>query len=101
MRLPVLAVLVLFGMQLIATDASAQSAEPIAAVRWLTGWLEARNTTRVVEQQRMPLSAGTMLGMGRTTNARGLADCEHDARDDTAHRVPLPARALPHRALSR
>ena len=24
----------------------------------------------------MPLSAGTMLGMGRTTNARGLADYE-------------------------
>jgi len=71
-----LLVAVLIPMSLDATDMRAQSAAPIASLGWLTGCLEARTATRVVEEQRMPLSAGTMLGMGRTTNARGLADYE-------------------------
>ncbi len=76
MRPPVLAALALLVMQPVVANAGAQSAQPIASLQWLTGCLEARSTTRVVEEQRMPLSAGTMLGMGRTTNARGLADYE-------------------------
>ena len=76
MRSPLLAALSLLGMPFVAAEARAQSAEPIASLHWLTGCLEARSPTRVVEEQRMPLSAGTMLGMGRTTNARGLADYE-------------------------
>jgi hypothetical protein len=76
MRWPFLAGLALFATQLVPANAGAQSAQPIASLHWLTGCLEARNATRVVEEQRMPLSAGTMLGMGRTTNARGLADYE-------------------------
>ena len=71
-----LLVAVLLVMSLDATDVRAQSAAPIASLGWLAGCLEARSATRVVEEQRMPLSAGTMLGMGRTTNARGLADYE-------------------------
>jgi len=70
------AALSLLATPLVAADARAQSAQPIASLHWLTGCLEARSATRVVEEQRMPLSAGTMLGMGRTTNARGLADYE-------------------------
>jgi len=70
MRQPLLAALTVLAMPLIAR---AESAEPIASLQWLTGCLEAWSATRVVEEQRMPASAGTMLGMGRTTNARGLA----------------------------
>lgn len=76
MRPTHIAALVLSTMQFVAGDASAQRAEPIASLGWLTGCLEARSATRLVEEQRMPLRAGTMLGMGRTTNARGLADYE-------------------------
>jgi len=70
------AALSLLATPLVAADARAQSAQPIASLHWLTGCLEARSATRVVEEQRMPLRAGTMLGMGRTTNARGLGDYE-------------------------
>jgi hypothetical protein len=76
MRSPLLAALALLVMPVVTVEARAQGAEPIASLQWLTGCLEARNAARVVEEQRMPLSAGTMLGMGRTTNARGLADYE-------------------------
>src|SRR5258708_6971928 len=73
---PTVSASILLALQLVATEGRAQSAAPIASLGWLTGCLEARSATRVVEEQRMPLSAGTMLGMGRTTNARGLADYE-------------------------
>src|SRR5215218_3359544 len=76
MRPTVLTAPVLLALLSFAEDARAQRAEPIASLGWLAGCLEARNATRVVEEQRMPLRAGTMLGMGRTTNARGLADYE-------------------------
>jgi len=76
MRPPRLAALAVLAVPLVASDARAQRADPIASLQWLTGCFEARSATRVVEEQRMPLSAGTMLGMGRTTNARGLADYE-------------------------
>jgi hypothetical protein len=57
--------------------AHAQAATDIAAVGWLTGCLEMRTPTRVVEEQRMPQRAGTMLGMGRTTSlSKGLAEYE-------------------------
>jgi hypothetical protein len=76
MRPTILAAPVLIALHVLATEARAQRAEPIASLGWLTGCLEARSATRVVEEQRMPLRVGTMLGMGRTTNARGLADYE-------------------------
>ena len=58
MRPPILAA-PLLALQVLATDARAQRAEPIASLGWLTGCLEARSAARVVEEQRMPLRAGT------------------------------------------
>jgi hypothetical protein len=60
----------------IPPHARAQATTDIAAVSWLTGCLELRTPTRLVEEQRMTAHAGTMLGMGRTSNARGLAEYE-------------------------
>ena len=60
----------------IATPSGAQSATRIASVAWLTGCLEMRRGNRVVEEQRMPERAGTMVGMGRSVGARGLDDYE-------------------------
>lgn len=45
-------------------------------VRWLAGCLEMRSGDRVVEEQRMDLRAGSMLGMARTTTSRGLLEYE-------------------------
>ena len=55
---------------------SGPSAHRIASVAWLTGCLEMRRGSRVVEEQRMPERAGTMIGMGRSVGARGLDDYE-------------------------
>jgi hypothetical protein len=54
----------------------AQAATDIASISWLAGCLELRTPTRLVEEQRMAAHAGTMLGMGRTSNAKGLAEYE-------------------------
>ena len=54
---------------------NAQSPQ-IASVAWLTGCLELRTPTRLVEEQRMAPREGTMLGMGRTTTSRGLGEYE-------------------------
>ena len=57
--------------------AAAQTAPQIASVTWLAGCLEMRRGSRVVEEQRMGLREGTMLGMGRTTSgSRGLGEYE-------------------------
>ena len=68
--LPFILVLVL------APASRAQSGARIASVSWLTGCLEMRRGNRVVEEQRMPERAGTMVGMGRSVGARGLDDYE-------------------------
>jgi hypothetical protein len=76
--MPTLARLTLVCAALVAPAvAHAQGATDIAAVAWLAGCLEMRTPARVVEEQRMPQRAGTMLGMGRTTSAsKGLAEYE-------------------------
>ena len=56
--------------------ADAQAATDIASIGWLAGCLEQRTPTRLVEEQRMAVHAGTMLGMGRTSTARGLGEYE-------------------------
>jgi len=60
----------------IASHAEAQDATRISSVSWLTGCLEMRRGDRVVEEQRMPERAGTMVGMGRSVGTRGLDDYE-------------------------
>lgn len=59
-----------------ASPAGAQGGTRIASVSWLTGCLEMRRGNRVVEEQRMPERAGTMVGMGRSIGLRGLDDYE-------------------------
>jgi len=67
------AILLVVGL---ASPSGAQSAHRIASVAWLTGCLEMRRGSRVVEEQRMPERGGTMIGMGRSVGARGLDDYE-------------------------
>ena len=70
---PVLVALVALA---VSSPAAAQSATRISSVAWLTGCLEMRRGNRVVEEQRMPERAGTMVGMGRSVGLRGLDDYE-------------------------
>lgn len=68
-----LGVLALLALPL---GARAQGGTSIESISWLTGCLELRSPMRLVEEQRMSAHAGTMLGMGRTSNAKGLAEYE-------------------------
>jgi uncharacterized protein DUF6265 len=49
---------------------------PIERLAWLAGCFEMRSGTRVVEEVRMGVRGGSMLGMGRTTTPQGLAEYE-------------------------
>ena len=69
-------VLPFFLVLVLAPASRAQSGARVASVSWLTGCLEMRRGNRVVEEQRMPERAGTMVGMGRSVGARGLDDYE-------------------------
>ncbi len=77
-------------MPSVAADARAQSGEPIASLGWLTGCLEARSATRVVEEQRMPLRAGTMLGM-HEAHPKGQPSATFVARAANADSVVFEA----------
>jgi hypothetical protein len=48
----------------------------VEKLRWLAGCLELRSGDRLVEEQRMDLRGGSMLGMARTTNSKGLMEYE-------------------------
>jgi uncharacterized protein DUF6265 len=49
---------------------------PIERIGWLAGCFEMRSGTRVVEEVRMGVRAGSMLGMGRTSTPQGLKEYE-------------------------
>jgi hypothetical protein len=48
----------------------------LAQLSWMAGCLEMRSGDRLVEEQRMDVRGGSMLGMGRTTTGRGLGEYE-------------------------
>jgi len=49
---------------------------PLQKLRWMAGCLEMSSGDRFVEEQRMDLRGGSMLGMARTTTSRGLGEYE-------------------------
>ena len=49
---------------------------PLQDLRWMAGCLEMRSGDRLVEEQRMDVRGGSMLGMARTTTQRGLGEYE-------------------------
>ena len=68
----VLALTGIFG----AAPAVSRTNPSVTQLGWLAGCLEMRSGDRVVEEQRMDVRAGSMLGMGRTTSAKGLSEFE-------------------------
>ena len=53
-----------------------EPAVPVDALAWLAGCLEMRSGTLVVEEYRMRPRGGSMLGVSRTTSAKGLVEYE-------------------------
>jgi hypothetical protein len=50
--------------------------DPLQDLRWMAGCFEMRSKDRLVEEQRMDVRAGSMLGMARTTTPGGLGEYE-------------------------
>ncbi|MDF3052022.1 MAG: hypothetical protein K0S19_127 [Geminicoccaceae bacterium] len=59
-----------------AVPASSRDNPSVTQLGWLAGCLEMRSGDRLVEEQRMSVRAGSMLGMARTTSAKGLGEFE-------------------------
>jgi hypothetical protein len=57
-------------------SAATRTNSSIDQLGWLAGCLELRSGDRVVEEHRMGVRAGSMLGMGRTTSKAGLSEYE-------------------------
>jgi hypothetical protein len=55
---------------------SSASDFPIERAAWLAGCFEMRLGTRLVEEVRMGVRGGSMLGMGRTSTPQGLEEYE-------------------------
>lgn len=73
----VLAVLGISGLAgTLGSNQPASPEAPIQRIAWLAGCLELRDGDRVVEESRMALRRGSMLGMARTTSSKGLGEYE-------------------------
>lgn len=73
---PIVAVLGVWGAALPGGRVTPAPSLSVDNLRWLAGCLEMRSGDRLVEEHRMALRAGGMLGMGRTTTSKGLAEYE-------------------------
>lgn len=70
----------------------------VAQLSWLAGCLEMRSGDRVVEEHRMGVRAGSMLGMARTTTSRGLIEYELTLIQEKAGKIIFEARPSGQRA---
>lgn len=73
---PVVALMSLWGAAVPARAVQVPPALSVESLRWLAGCMEMRSGDRLVEEHRMSLRAGSMLGMARTTSSRGLMEYE-------------------------
>jgi len=73
---PIVALLGIWGAAPTGGPADAPPTLSVENLRWLAGCLEMRSGDRLVEENRMDLRAGSLLGMGRTTSSKGLSDYE-------------------------
>ena len=71
----------------ISTTAEAQSADGVAALRWMSGCWELRTATRVTHEQWMVPMASQMMGMSRTVVRDSVREFE-TLRIETRNGVP-------------
>jgi hypothetical protein len=73
-------------------SAAARHKPSLAQLRWMVGCFEMRSGERLVEEQRMDVRGGSMLGMARTTTARGLGEYELTLIHEKAGQIVFEAR---------
>lgn len=64
----------------------------MAQLGWMAGCLELRSGDRIVEEHRMEIRGGSMLGMSRTTSSKGLAEYELTLIQERAGQIIFEAR---------
>ena len=88
----VVALLAVSGATGLARPAAPARGPSISQLSWLAGCLEMRSGDRVVEEQRMGARAGSMLGMARTTTAKGLGEYELTLIQERGGKIVFEAR---------
>lgn len=88
---PILALVGIWGAAPPRGQVQAPPTLSLDSVRWLAGCLEMRSGDRLVEEHRMDLRAGSMLGMARTTTSKGLAEYELTLIRETSGRIVFEA----------
>jgi hypothetical protein len=86
-----LALLTLVGIAGLPSAVSRTNSS-VEQLGWLAGCLELRSGDRVVEEHRMGVRAGSILGMGRTTSAGGLSEYELTLIREKAGKIVFEAR---------
>ena len=64
----------------------------LTQLSWMAGCLELRAGDRLVEEHRMEVRGGSMLGMGRTTSSKGLVEYELTLIQEKAGKIVFEAR---------
>jgi hypothetical protein len=87
----VLAILV-GHMATLGGSAGAGPNPSVAQLRWMVGCFEMRSGDRLVEEHRMGVRSGSMLGMARTTTRKGLGEYELTLIQERAGKIVFEAR---------
>jgi Domain of unknown function (DUF6265) len=72
--------------------AEARDNPSIAQLKWMAGCFEMRSGDRLVEEHRMGIRSGSMLGMARTTTSTGLGEYELTLIQERAGKIAFEAR---------
>lgn len=88
---PIVALMGLWGTALPGGAVRVQPTLSVENLRWLAGCMEMRSGDRIVEEHRMDLRAGSMLGMARTTTSGALMEYELTLIQEKAGRIVFEA----------
>jgi hypothetical protein len=64
----------------------------VTQLGWLAGCVDMRSGDRIVEEHRMAVRSGSMLGMARTTSSNGLGEYELTLIQEKAGKIVFEAR---------
>lgn len=88
----VLAILVTVNSATPIRPAAPSVSPSVSRLGWLAGCLEMRSGDYVIEEHRMGIRAGSMLGMARTTSSKVLVEYELTPIHEKGGKVVLEAR---------
>jgi hypothetical protein len=88
----VLAILAGVGVAIPILPTASTASPSLAQLSWMAGCLELRSGDRIVEEHRMGVRGGSMLGMARTTTSKGLVEYELTLIQEKAGKITFEAR---------